>query len=160
LLGPKHDPAGTGKAGSAGDAFARVAKAEAVFASRGDDSGTHKREMALWRSAGIDPTQASGGWYRELGAGMGATLNTAAALGAYVLSDRGTWLAFANKGPLTVLVEGDPALLNRYGVILVNPEKHPHVKAAEGRAFIDWLLSAQGQAAIDGQQLFFPHAGE
>ena len=164
LVGPAADPAAIGGLADAAAALARVAASESNFVSRGDDSGTHKKEMGLWRAAGRDPAAAGGGWYRETGSGMGATLNTAAAMGAYALADRATWVSFRNKGDLQILVEGDPRLVNPYGVILVNPERHPHVKAAEGQAFIDWLRSAEGQAAIaafrvDGQQLFFPAAG-
>ena len=160
IVGPSADPAGIAGAASAADAMKAIAEAKAAFASRGDDSGTHQAEKALWASAGIEP---AGDWYRETGSGMGATLNTAAQLPAYALTDRGTWISFANKGDLEILYEGDPVLFNQYGVILVNPEKHPHVKAEEGQAFIDWLLSPDGQAAIaayriDGQQLFFPDA--
>jgi tungstate transport system substrate-binding protein len=167
LVGPKADPAGVRGLAEAPAALARIAAAAAAFVSRGDDSGTHKKELGLWAGAGIDPTAASGAWYREAGAGMGATLNTAAAMGAYALSDRATWSSFANKGELAVLVEGDARLFNPYGVILVNPARHPHVKAADGRAFIDWLTSAAGRGAIEsfrlgGKQLFFtgdPGAG-
>jgi tungstate transport system substrate-binding protein len=163
LVGPRADPAGIAGLESAAGALARIAESEAVFASRGDDSGTHKAERALWAEAGTDPSGASGGWYRELGQGMGATLNAAAAMDAYTLTDRATWLSFANKGNLRILVEGDPALFNQYGVILVNPERYPHVNAADGQAFIDWLLSPAGQGAIaafrvGGAQLFFPNA--
>ncbi len=163
LIGPRDDPAGIAGLSDAAEALARIARAKATFLSRGDDSGTHKKEQGLWRIAGIDPAAASGGWYRETGAGMGATLNTAAALGGYLLSDRATWLAFRNKRDLAVLAEGDPRLFNPYGVILVNPERHPHVKAADGQALIDWLISDEGQQAIaafkvDGRQLFFPSA--
>jgi len=163
LLGPKADPAGIRGLKDAAAAFKRIADARAVFASRGDDSGTHKRERALWASAGIDAKSASGGWYRELGAGMGATLNTAAALGAYTLSDRGTWISFANKGTLAVLVEGDKRLFNPYGVIVVNPKKFPHVKAELAGKFAAWLTGRAGQQAIagfrmHGQQLFHPNA--
>ena len=133
-----------------------------MFASRGDDSGTHKKEQTLWQAAGVDPSVASGDWYRETGSGMGATLNTAIGMNAYVMTDRATWISFANKGDFEILVEGDEALFNQYGVILVNPEKCPNVKADVGQTFIDWLLSAEGQNAIgayqvDGQQLFFPN---
>jgi tungstate transport system substrate-binding protein len=160
IVGPGDDPAGVKGAGGAAAAMAAIAEAEAAFASRGDDSGTHQAEKALWAAAGITP---EGDWYRETGSGMGATLNTAAELPAYALTDRGTWISFQNRGDLTVLFEGDPALHNPYGVILVNPEKHPTVKAEQGRAFIDWLVSAEGQDAIasfkiDGEQLFFPSA--
>ncbi len=163
IVGPGTDPAGVAGLDDAPAALARIAAAEAAFLSRGDDSGTHKKELALWRAAGVDPSRASGAWYRAAGAGMGATLNTAAAMNAYLLSDRATWLAFRNRGELEVLVEGDARLRNPYGVILVDPARHPHVKAAEGRAFIDWLLSERGQGAIaafriEGRQAFFPNA--
>ncbi len=163
LVGPSKDPAALRGLDDAAAALARVAAASALFASRGDDSGTHKKERDLWAAAGLDPVEASGTWYRETGSGMGATLNAAAGMGAYVLSDRATWIAFQNKGDLEVLVEGEPRLFNPYGVILVNPAKHPHVNAKDGQAFIDWLVSKEGQAAIaayrlDGRQLFFPNA--
>ncbi len=163
VVGPRADPAALRGLDDAAAALARVAAARAPFASRGDDSGTHKKELGLWAAAGLDPSTASGSWYRETGSGMGATLNAAAAMGAYALSDRATWRAFANKGDLEVLVEGDERLFNPYGVILVNPARHPHVHAREGQAFIDWLVSNEGQAAIadfrvDGRQLFFPNA--
>ena len=164
LIGPAADPAGVRGMTDAAAALARIATAAAPFASRGDDSGTHKAELALWRKAGVDQQAASGTWYRELGAGMGATLNTAAAMGAYTLADRGTWTSFANKGELGLLVAGDPVLFNPYGVILVNPARHAHVKAEDGQTFIDWLTGPAGQAAIaaftrDGEPLFFPNAG-
>ncbi len=166
LVGPRADPAGVRGLDDAAAALAQIAGARAPFASRGDDSGTHKKERDLWAAAGLDPSagpSADRGWYRETGSGMGATLNAAAGMGAYALSDRATWLAFQNKGDLEVLVEGDPRLFNPYGVILVNPARHPHVHAREGQAFIDWLVSDDGQAAIaayrlDGRQLFFPNA--
>lgn len=163
IVGPSTDPAGIAGTKDAAAALARIAAAAAPFASRGDGSGTHKAELALWRAAGIDPEGASGTWYRETGSGMGATLNTAVGMGAYALTDRATWVAFGNKGDLTIMVEGDPLLFNQYGVILVNPARCPNVKAKPGQAFIDWLLSAEGQAAIagfriGGQQLFFPNA--
>jgi tungstate transport system substrate-binding protein len=163
LLGPRADPAGLRGLDDAVAALARIAARRAPFASRGDDSGTHKKERGLWAAAGIDPSTASGAWYRETGSGMGATLNAAAAMGAYALSDRATWLAFQNKGDLEVLVAGDVRLFNPYGVILVNPARHPHVRARAGQAFIDWLVSEEGQSAIaayrlDGRQLFFPNA--
>ena len=161
VVGPADDAAGIRGLASAAAALARIAAAEAPFASRGDDSGTHKAELALWRAAAVDPLPASGGWYRELGAGMGATLNAASAMPAYTLCDRATWAAFANKGPLALLVEGDPALANAYGVIAVDPARHPHVNAEAALAFVDWLTSAEGQAAIAsfrvaGEQVFFP----
>jgi tungstate transport system substrate-binding protein len=161
IVGPSADPAKVRGAADAAAAMAAIAEHAAPFASRGDDSGTHQAEKGLWARAGIAP---AGDWYRETGSGMGATLNTAAELPAYALTDRGTWISFGNKGDLTILYEGDAALFNPYGAILVNPAKHPHVKAALGQAFIDWLVSPEGQQAIadyriDGQQLFFPAAG-
>lgn len=163
IVGPPSDPAGIAGMKDAAAAFRKIADEKAVFASRGDNSGTHKKERQLWQEAGVDPTAASGQWYRETGSGMGATLNTAVGMGAYTMTDRGTWISFGNKADYKILVEGAPNLFNQYGVILVNPEKHPRVKAAEGQAFIDWLLSDEGQQAIasyqlDGQQLFFPNA--
>lgn len=160
IVGPGEDPAGIKGGNDAVAALKKISETKAAFASRGDDSGTHKAELALWKQAGIEP---SGSWYRELGAGMGQTLNTSAQMPAYTLTDRATWLSFENKGPLEIVVEGDAKLFNQYGVILVNPEKHPHVKAAQGQAFIDWLVSPEGQGAIagykiNGQQLFFPNA--
>jgi tungstate transport system substrate-binding protein len=160
IVGPGDDPAGIKGGEDAVAAMKKIAEAGATFASRGDDSGTHKAELSLWEQAGMEP---SGDWYRELGTGMGPTLNTSAQMPAYTLTDRGTWLAFKNKGPLEILVEGDTKLFNQYGVILVNPQKHPHVKAEQGQAFIDWLVSSEGQQAvadykIGGQQLFFPNA--
>jgi len=163
VVGPEDDPAGIAGTNDAAAALAKIARAQALFASRGDDSGTNLKELTLWSAAGIDPEALSGGWYRKTGAGMGSTLNTAAALGAYAMTDRGTWTGFRNKQDLKILVEGDPRLRNPYGVILVNPARHPHVKAKAGQALIDWLLSPAGQQAIadfriDGQQLFFPDA--
>ncbi|MCP5060538.1 MAG: solute-binding protein [bacterium] len=163
LVGPAEDPAGIRGGKDAPAALRSIASHEAVFASRGDDSGTHTKERALWAAAHIDPGQASRTWYRETGTGMGATLNTAVAMQAYVLTDRGTWISFRNKRGHEILVEGDPRLMNPYGVILVNPEKHPHIKAEDGRAFIGWLTGPAGQKAIaafqiDGEQLFFPNA--
>ena len=163
FVGPKADPAKIAGGKDAVKALQTLAASGAPFASRGDDSGTHKKEKALWKAAGIDQGKASGDWYRETGSGMGATLNAAVGMGAYTMSDRATWISFKNKGDYAVVVEGDPILFNQYGVILVNPKKHPHVKAAEGQAFIDWLLSAEGQDAIaaykiNGQQLFYPNA--
>ncbi|MCB1884675.1 MAG: substrate-binding domain-containing protein [Geminicoccaceae bacterium] len=163
IVGPKDDPAGIKGMNDAAAALAKIAEAKAPFASRGDDSGTDKQEKRLWATTGADPKAASGGWYRETGSGMGPTLNTAAGMGAYALTDRGTWISFKNKGDLEILVEGDPRLFNQYGVILVNPKKFPHVKAKAGQAFVDWLISPEGQQAIagyeiDGQQLFFPDA--
>lgn len=163
VVGPAADPAGIKGGDDAPAALKAIAGSGAGFASRGDDSGTNIKELSLWETAGVDPRAHSGAWYRETGSGMGATLNTAVALGAYSLTDRATWIAFANKGDFEIAVEGDARLFNQYGVILVNPEKHPHVKAEDGQAFIDWLLSEEGQDAIgtyrlSGQQLFFPNA--
>jgi len=164
IVGPAADVAKIGGLKDAVEGFKKIAETEAPFASRGDDSGTNKAELKLWQDAGINPKSASGKWYLETGSGMGATLNTAVGKHAYALTDRGTWLSFANKDDFKVLVEGDPKLFNQYGVILVNPAKHPNVKAKEGQVFIDWLTGPEGQAAIasykiDGQQLFFPNAG-
>jgi tungstate transport system substrate-binding protein len=163
IVGPKADPAGIRGTEDVTAALKRIAETQAPFASRGDDSGTHKAELRLWKAAEIDVKAASGGWYRETGSGMGPTLNTAAGMGAYALADRGTWLAFKNKGDLEIVVEGDNRLFNQYGVTLVNSAKHPHVKAQDGQAFVDWLISPAGQKAIagfkiEGQQLFFPNA--
>jgi tungstate transport system substrate-binding protein len=163
VVGPPSDPAGVKGMTDAAAALAKIAAEKAPFASRGDNSGTHKKEVSLWNKAGVDIAGASGSWYRETGSGMGATLNAAVGMGAYALTDRGTWISFKNKSDYVIAVEGSPDLFNQYGVILVNPKKHPKVKAAEGRAFIDWILSDEGQAAIaayklDGQQLFFPNA--
>lgn len=163
LIGPKRDPAGVNGAKDIAGAFATIANRSAPFVSRGDRSGTHSAELALWKLAGVDVSAQKGGWYREIGQGMGAALNTAGAMNAYVLADRGTWLSFRNRGDLVVSVEGDKRLFNQYGVILVNPARHRHVKAADAQAFIDWLVSAEGQRAIadyriGGQQLFFPNA--
>lgn len=163
IVGPSADPAGIGGMDDAAAAFEQIAAAEAPFASRGDNSGTNKKELGIWASAGIDPTEVGGSWYRETGSGMGKTLNTAASMNAYALADRGTWISFDNRQDLELLVEGDETLFNPYGVILVNPEKHPHVNAEAGQQFIDWLTSDAGQQAITdfrlrGQQLFHPNA--
>jgi tungstate transport system substrate-binding protein len=164
IVGPAADPAKIAGLKDAAQAFKQIAAAKSSFASRADDSGTNKAELKLWQDAGVDAKASSGGWYLETGSGMGATLNFAVGKEAYTLTDRGTWLSFANKDDFKILVEGDPKLFNQYGVILVNPAKHPNVKAKEGQAFIDWLIGPEGQAAIadykiDGQQLFFPNAG-
>ena len=164
VIGPRADPAGIRGMKDAASAFRKISEARAPFVSRGDKSGTHFAELEIWRSAGIDIGAARGRWYRETGQGMGPALNTAAAMDAYVLSDRGTWGTFRNRGTLGILVEGDQRLFNQYGVMLVNPEKHPGVKRAMAQAFIDWLISGEGQAAIaayrpNGEQLFFPNAG-
>jgi tungstate transport system substrate-binding protein len=163
LIGPKSDPAGIKGSKDIVPALKAIQAKGAPFVSRGDRSGTHQAELALWKQAGIDIATERGPWYRDIGQGMGAALNTASAMNAYVLSDRGTWISFKNRGDLTVAVEGDAKLFNQYGVILVNPARHPYVKAALGQAFIDWLISRAGQQAIaaykiDGQQLFFPNA--
>ena len=163
LVGPQTDPAGVKGTTDVAAALAQIAARRAVFVSRGDDSGTHKLELSLWQTVGVDVAAASGTWYRETGAGMGGTLNIASGLEAYALTDRGTWLSFKNRGKLAMLVEGDSRLFNQYGVILVNPAKHKHVKAKDGQAFIDWLLSDRGQQAIaafriEGEQAFFPNA--
>ena len=165
IVGPTDDPAGIRGFDDVALALARIADRRAVFVSRGDDSGTHKAERRLWKQSGRDPGAFSGQWYRETGSGMGATLNTAAGLGAYAFVDRGTWLAFENRVDLAIVVVGDPRLMNPYGVILVNPKRHPHVKAAAGQRFIDWLVSTQGQRAIGdfrvkGEVLFIPDARE
>ena len=165
IVGPNNDPAGIKGMRDAVTAFAKIAKAKTSFASRGDNSGTHKAELRYWKGAAIIIKTIGRNWYRELGAGMGATLNTAAQMRAYTLVDRGSWISFKNKGPLQILVEGDPKLFNQYGVILVNPEKHPHVKKEAGAAFINWLISKEGQQAIadyklKGRQLFFPNANK
>ncbi len=162
LVGPKDDPAGTrGKDILAG--LRNVAATKAPFVSRGDRSGTHAAELRFWKEAGVDAGALKGEWYKEIGQGMGPALNTASATNAYVLADRGTWLSFRNRGDLTVLVEGDGRLYNPYGAMLVNPARHPHVKAADGQRLIDWLVSPEGQKTIadyriEGQPLFFPHA--
>ncbi|HYC02599.1 MAG TPA: substrate-binding domain-containing protein [Azospirillaceae bacterium] len=160
IVGPRADPAGVAGGRDAAAALKAIAAAQAPFVSRGDDSGTHRAERRLWSQAGVTP---SGGWYREAGSGMGQTLNTAAGMDAYTLTDRASWASFKNKQSLAPAVEGDARLFNQYGVIPVNPAKHPHVKAAPAKAFADWLVSKEGQAAIaefriDGQQLFFPNA--
>ncbi|HEY5597771.1 MAG TPA: substrate-binding domain-containing protein [Kiloniellales bacterium] len=165
IVGPKADPAGVRGGHDAVDALQKIAAAKAAFASRGDDSGTHKMEQSLWQAAGIDAAAASGQWYRETGSGMGATLNAAAGMGAYALTDRATWISFKNKADLELVVEGDKRLFNQYGVILVNPAKFPHVKERDGQAFVDWLIGPDGQKTIadfhvDDQQLFFPNAGK
>jgi len=163
IVGPPADPAHIRGGRSALDALAAIAGARAKFASRGDNSGTHKKEMALWREAGIDPLAGSGAWYLETGSGMGATLNTAVGSGAYTITDRATWISFGNRQDYSILVEGDERLFNQYGIIMVNPQKCRSVRRDAAQKFIDWVLSKKGQAAIaayqlDGQQLFFPNA--
>jgi tungstate transport system substrate-binding protein len=163
ITGPASDPARIAGLGDTAEALRRIAAARAPFISRGDRSGTHAAELRLWQQAGVDPATGRGQWYREVGQGMGPALNTAAAQGAYILADRGTWLSFRNRQDQRILIEGDTRLFNQYGVMPVNAQRHPHVKAADGQRFIDWLLSAAGQAAIasyriNGEQLFFPNA--
>jgi tungstate transport system substrate-binding protein len=164
IVGPRSDPADIAGLADPVAALTRIAEAAAPFVSRGDDSGTHNAEIALWHDTGVDVTAASGTWYREVGSGMGAALNIAVGMNAYTLTDRASWAAFGNKGNLVIHVEGDERLLNHYGAILVNPQTHPHIKAELGRKFIDWLVGPEGQAAIasfqvDGEQLFFPSHG-
>ena len=163
LVGPKTDPAGIAGTKDIVAALQNIKAKQSAFISRGDKSGTHIAELGLWKAAGIDVARDRGTWYKEIGQGMGAALNTASAASAYVLTDRGTWISFKNRGDLVIAVEGDHRLFNQYGVMLVNPEKHKHVKQALGQAFIDWLISPEGQKAIadyqiGGQQLFFPDA--
>ena len=165
LVGPKSDPAGVSGTEDIAAALVAIQEKNAPFVSRGDKSGTHSAELRLWKDAGVDIATAKGDWYKEIGQGMGAALNTAAAMNAYVLSDRATWLSFENRGELDIAVEGDKRLFNQYGVMLVNPEKHPSVKAEAGQQFIDWLVSPKGQKAIGeykigGKQLFFPNAAQ
>ncbi len=160
IVGPSKDPAAIKNCSSSADAFKKIGQSKSAFASRGDDSGTHKKEKGIWKSAGVD---TSGSWYRSTGSGMGATLNTASAMEAYALSDRGTWISFKNKGDLNILCSGDPKLFNPYGVILVNKAKFPHIKAEMGQQFIDWLVGKEGQKAIGdfrlhGKTLFTPNA--
>jgi tungstate transport system substrate-binding protein len=165
IVGPRTDPAGIAGGDDTLEAFRKIKAAAAPFVSRGDRSGTHIAELGFWSMAGIDIAAEKGSWYRETGQGMGPALNTASAMNAYLLADRATWLAFQNRGELAVLVEGDKRLMNQYGVMLVNPAKHPTVKRVEGQAFVDWVVSAEGQAAIaayriGGERAFFPNAGE
>ena len=163
IVGPKSDPAHIAGDKDVVDALKKIAAAKALFISRGDHSGTHEAELRLWKAAGIDVGDAKGAWYREIGQGMGPALNMASSTNAYLLSDRGTWLSFKNRDDLAILTEGDRRLFNQYGVMLVNPAKHPDVKAKDGQAFIDWLISPKGQETIaaykvGGEQLFFPNA--
>lgn len=164
LVGPKYDPAKIAGGKNIINAYRKIAAASAPFASRGDKSGTHAAELRLWKISGVDPQTGKGSWYRETGSGMGPTLNTASAMNAYAFTDRGTWLSFKNRGDLVIVVEGDRQLFNQYGVMLVNPAKHPHVKKEPGQAFVDWVISAEGQKVIadyriGADQLFFPNAG-
>jgi tungstate transport system substrate-binding protein len=165
IVGPKSDPAGIKGKKDVGDALKTIMTKHATFFSRGDRSGTHSAELRLWKAVGIDIEKQKGPWYKSLGQGMGATLNTTSAGNGYTLTDRATWINFKNKGDLVIVVEGDKRLFNQYGVMLVNPAKHPHVKKELGQRFIDWLISAEGQKAIadykiNGQQLFFPNAND
>jgi tungstate transport system substrate-binding protein len=163
IVGPRSDPAKIAGGKDVAEALRKIAAAKAPFISRGDKSGTHAAELRLWKEAGVDLGAAKDGWYREIGQGMGPALNMASSSNAYLLSDRGTWLSFKNRGELAVLTEGDKRLFNQYGVMLVNPAKHANVKARDGQAFIDWLISSKGQDTIagykvGGEQLFFPNA--
>ena len=165
LIGPKSDSAKVGGIKDIVAALQKIKAAQAPFVSRGDKSGTHFAELELWKISGIDIAKEKGPWYRDTGQGMGPALNSASAMNAYILADRGTWLSFRNRGDLTVLVEGDRRLFNQYGVMLVNPAKHPHVKKEQGQAFLDWLISPEGQKTIaeyriGGEQLFFPNAAK
>lgn len=162
IVGPRADPAKVGGSKDVVASLKKIAASQSPFASRGDKSGTHAAELRYWKQADIDPQSGKGAWYRATGSGMGPTLNTASAMGAYVFTDRGTWLSFKNRGDLAILVEGDTRLFNQYGIMLVNPAKHVHVKKGLGMQFIDWITSAEGQAAIasfriGGEQLFFPN---
>lgn len=163
IVGPRSDPARISGSKDVVEALRKIATAKAPFISRGDKSGTHAAELRLWKEAGVDLNAGKDNWYREIGQGMGPALNMASSSNAYLLSDRGTWLSFKNRGELAILTEGDKRLFNQYGVMLVNPAKHPNVKAKDGQAFIDWLVSRKGQEAIagykvGGEQLFFPNA--
>ena len=165
IVGPRDDPAGLGAARGAMEALRTLAEGGVPFVSRGDDSGTHRKEMALWEATGIDPGPASGTWYREAGAGMGATLNIAVGMNAYAMTDRATWTTHRNKAGHAILVEGDPALFNQYGVIQVSPERCPNVHSEDAATFVEWLISPEGQAAIgdyrlDGERLFTPNAAK
>ncbi len=165
IVGPAADPAGVSGRRDAAGSLKAIADAEAVFASRGDDSGTHKKELSLWQDAGVDVDAASGTWYRETGSGMGATLNTSVGMGAYAMTDRATWIAFKNKGDFKIAVEGDEAMFNQYGIIQVNPAKCLNVKAEAAKSFVDWIITRGGQSAIaeyklDGKQLFFANAAK
>jgi len=165
LIGPKSDPAKIAGGKDIVEALKKIQSTQSPFVSRGDKSGTHIAELDLWKVSGIDIEKAKGPWYRDTGQGMGPALNTASSMNAYLLADRGTWLAFKNRGDLAILVEGDKRLNNQYGVMLVNPDKHPNVKKDLGQTFVDWVISPAGQKAIadykiNGEQLFFPNAGQ
>ena len=163
VIGPKADPAHIAGGKDVADALRKIAAVKTAFVSRGDRSGTHEAELRLWKVAGVDLAAVKGDWYREIGQGMGAALNMASSSNAYLISDRGTWLAFKNRGDLAILTEGDRRLFNQYGVMLVNPARHAGVKAKDGQAFVDWLISSEGQKTIadyrvGGEQLFFTNA--
>ena len=165
LVGPKGDRAKISGGKDILAAYKKIAEAKAPFTSRGDKSGTHAAELRLWKESGVDPQSGKGTWYRETGSGMGPALNTASAMNAYAFTDRGTWLSFKNRGELVIVVEGDRRLFNQYGVMLVNPAKYAHVKKDFGQAFVDWLISAEGQKTIAGykignEQLFYPNANK
>ena len=165
LVGPKSDPAAVAGGKDIVAALQKIKSVQAPFASRGDKSGTHFAELELWKAASVDIAKDKGPWYRDTGSGMGPTLNTAAGMNAYTLTDRGTWLSFRNRGELVIVVEGDQRLFNQYGVMLVNPSKHPHIKKEQGQAFIDWVISSEGQKTIaeykiGREQLFFPNAAK
>jgi len=165
LVGPKSDPAKVAGGKDIVEALRKVKAHAAPFVSRGDRSGTHMAELGLWKQSGIDIASDKGPWYRDTGQGMGPALNSASSMNGYILTDRATWISFKNRGDLTIVVEGDKRLFNQYGVILVNPVKHPHVKKGLGQAFVDWVVSPDGQKAIadykiNGEQLFFPNAGQ
>lgn len=165
IVGPSADPAGISGGNDAAASLKKIAETKSLFASRGDDSGTHKKELSLWKQAGVDVKAASGGWYRETGSGMGATLNASVGMGAYTITDRATWIAFKNRGDFKIAVEGDKAMFNQYGIIQVNPAKCPNVKANAAKSFVDWIVTSEGQGAIaayqlDGQQLFFANAAK
>ena len=164
LIGPKSDPARVARGKDILEALKKIKAAGAPFVSRGDRSGTHIAEIDLWKAANIDIEKEKGPWYRDTGQGMGPALNTAAAMSAYILADRGTWISFKNRGDLAIAVEGDKRLFNQYGIMLVNPARHPSVKKELGQVFVDWIVSPEGQRAIagykiGGEQLFFPNAG-
>jgi tungstate transport system substrate-binding protein len=163
IVGPKSDPAKVAGSKNVVESLQKIRSAQSAFASRGDKSGTHFAEVELWKAGGVDIARDKGPWYRETGSGMGPTLNTASGMNAYAMTDRGTWLSFKNRGELVIVVEGDRRLFNQYGVMLVNPARHAHVKKDMGQAFIDWVISPEGQKAIadysiGGEQLFFPNA--
>lgn len=164
IIGPAADPAGIGAATKLTDALQRIAATKSLFVSRGDDSGTHKRELSLWQASSIKPDAAKDNWYKDTGSGMGRTISVAVELGAYTLTDQGTWISYGDRGDHSVLFAGDPQLFNQYSLILVNPKAHPHTKVEQGEAFIRWMLGERGQQAIgafklNGQQLFYPNAG-